>query len=246
MNNKNKAIGLAFGAMTVIFVAGCTGIESESSARADLAKIQISGNRLIFEGALTKSSVSEAIALVESSKAEIHTLAVSSGGGDVYAAMDFGYWIHRNKIDLVVKRLCFSSCANYLFTAAKSRHIDSGGIVGWHGGALEKPAISYGWTTYLTPWRWKKVDQAIQRDLDEWLKMETQFFQRINVDQKITIYGQQEQYNCQKNSGTAGWTYGSKDLEKMGLKNTTFANSDPDFSSPESRELVCLVALSES
>jgi hypothetical protein len=242
-NKKNLYAFLS--AVVAALLAGCIALEPQPVASSELANIRLTENTLSFDGPLTERTVAKAMALAEQSEIKIQKLAINSGGGDVNAAMEFGYWIYRNQLDLIVKEVCFSSCANYLFTAAKSRYVNSDAIVGWHGGALAKPAISYDWITYLTPRRWYTVDQAIQRDLEEWLQKETEFFHTIGIDQKITVYGQQKKSNCQESEGTMGWSYSLDDLESMGLKNTAFADGAPDFSSPRAKALVCLETLTE-
>ncbi len=49
------------------------------------------------------------------------------------AAMDIGLWLLENNVDIEIDRMCFSSCANYLFTAANHKIIPPGAVVAWHG-----------------------------------------------------------------------------------------------------------------
>jgi len=98
----------------VALLAGCATIEESNQRTVD---ISVAGGELIFRGPLDEANVSTAIALAEQSSAPIHTLRITSDGGDVFSGMDFGYWIHRHQLKLIVEDICFSSCANYLFTA---------------------------------------------------------------------------------------------------------------------------------
>lgn len=90
----------------------------------------------LFSGLINKNTVNVFIAQHQNKK--IKKIIVDSGGGEPIAAMRFGEWIHDNNIDIEVNGICMSSCANYLFTAAKYKTISSQSIVGWHGGAEQK------------------------------------------------------------------------------------------------------------
>lgn len=59
---------------------------------------------------------------------------VSSGGGDVRAAIEIGLLLRGLGAHLVVRDLCLSSCANYLFSLAASKSVEHGALLGFHGG----------------------------------------------------------------------------------------------------------------
>ena len=59
---------------------------------------------------------------------------VSSGGGDVRAAIEIGLLLRDLGAHLVVRDLCLSSCANYLFSLAASKAVEPGALLGFHGG----------------------------------------------------------------------------------------------------------------
>jgi len=70
---------------------------------------------------------------------------VSSGGGDVRAAIEIGLLLRDLGAHVVVRDLCLSSCANYLFSLAASKSVEPGAILGFHGGvgdgALSESAL---------------------------------------------------------------------------------------------------------
>ena len=47
--------------------------------------------------------------------------------------MMIGHWIYDRNMDAVVDDLCFSFCANYIFTSGRNKVIREDSIVGWHG-----------------------------------------------------------------------------------------------------------------
>ena len=62
-------------------------------------------------------------------------LKVHSPGGNSEEAMRMGRFIHARKLDLEIDRGCASSCANYLFPAARRKIIPAGAVLGYHGTA---------------------------------------------------------------------------------------------------------------
>lgn len=62
-------------------------------------------------------------------------LKVRSVGGDSEDAMRMGGFIHDKQLDLEVEAGCASSCANYLFPAARHKTIPAGAVLGFHGTA---------------------------------------------------------------------------------------------------------------
>ncbi len=83
-------------------------------------------------------------------------LEIDSGGGDVTAGMAIARIVAEQGLSVTVLARCMSSCANYIFTAARTRHIAPGAVVAWHGTAshllylhrmgqrlLDVPALAY-------------------------------------------------------------------------------------------------------
>ncbi|CAH0288345.1 hypothetical protein SRABI118_03994 [Massilia sp. Bi118] len=60
-------------------------------------------------------------------------LKVRSVGGDSEAGILMGSFIHDKNLDLEVVGGCASSCANYLFPAARHKTIPAGAVLGFHG-----------------------------------------------------------------------------------------------------------------
>lgn len=60
-------------------------------------------------------------------------VVVSSPGGSVASALDMTEHMGLDNQTLVVDGLCASSCANYLFLAARWKIVPDESLVGWHG-----------------------------------------------------------------------------------------------------------------
>ena len=72
--------------------------------------------------------------LVRSAAAKKTFVVEASGGGDGYAALAIGILIHRHHWDVEVVGVCASSCANWIFPAGKTKHLNSESMLLFHGG----------------------------------------------------------------------------------------------------------------
>ena len=68
--------------------------------------------------------------------------------------MDFGDWVFENQLNVKVIGRCFSSCANYVFTAAKIKVIENGALVAWYGSAVQSVQRSR-----------REIEEVIDRDV---------------------------------------------------------------------------------
>jgi hypothetical protein len=62
-------------------------------------------------------------------------LRVQSPGGSGEEAMKMARFIHAKGLDIEIMRGCASSCANYMFPAARRKTIPPGAVLGYHGTA---------------------------------------------------------------------------------------------------------------
>lgn len=67
--------------------------------------------------------------------ASVTVLKVRSEGGDTEAGMLLGRFIRSKHLDLEINGLCASSCANYIFPAARRKLIARGSLLAFHGTA---------------------------------------------------------------------------------------------------------------
>ena len=63
--------------------------------------------------------------------------------------MLIGEWVFDHDIDVIVEELCFSSCANYIFTAGNNKTIEAEAIVGWHGSHHQDEHLARGYGVSL-------------------------------------------------------------------------------------------------
>jgi hypothetical protein len=111
-----------------------------ASAQAALAQLcigplcpalSVSASTVRLSGPLN-AEVAQAFEQLSRAQA-LTTLEVDSGGGDVAAGMAIARTVAAQGLAVTVRGHCMSSCANYLFTAARTRHIAPGAVVAWHG-----------------------------------------------------------------------------------------------------------------
>jgi len=90
-----------------------------------------------FVGNITDESVERFIAKYEN-RSDITELQIASQGGDVKAAIRFAHWVHKKGLNVRVRTLCYSACANYVFIAGKNKVLEPGSFVAWHGDMEQK------------------------------------------------------------------------------------------------------------
>jgi len=188
------------------------------------AKIKLldNGATLFFQGNTSNINVNTAIQLAEQSPVKISKLVITSQGGDVHGGMLFGDWVYEQKLDVTVRKLCFSSCANYIFTAANSVIVESNSIVGWHGGALQDNWI-LPWYMQFNPW-WMA---SYNEDLTQWREKESELFVKFGVKQEITVLGHNKLFTNRVKE--VGWTYSVDNLASLGVDNIIFDDGQPSL-----------------
>lgn len=208
--------------LVCVLVSGCATMPSKFSQPATVTWDE---DGIVYKGVIDARYVLEAIRLAEMKN--ISTLKISSGGGDVEAGIELGYWIRENNIEVIIDGVCFSSCANYVFTAANKVVVKSGAIVGWHGGAFQKGNwYKNSWYEYLIPNRVKSKSLYVDSLLEFLRVKEKTFFGSIGVDRRITTFGQTQANTCRTKKSQDGWVYRLSDLEKMGITNVVLEDGE--------------------
>lgn len=201
-------------------------------------KINADGS-LFLNGKLTASLLVEFKQLTAGKNLTGKRLIVRSQGGDMIVGIELGNIIFQNKMDIEVDGICMSACANYLFTSANYKYISENSGVIFHGGATQRsfkekfnnPELRRddnieASVTTLTDYDKQILTKEVsgfssQNSAYEYLlNKETQFFNKIGVNQLITIYGQLGQYEYKYISKEfTGFIYDISDLSKFGVNN---------------------------
>ena len=194
-------------------LAACTSLDREKNNVQDDFSVGIENGGLIYEGTIKKSSNLATFRAFEKAKDKPKRIIISSPGGEIGAGMQLGEWIHSNKLDIEIKHICASSCANYVFPAGNMKYLHKDSILMWHGSAWQEM-----WDTTASN------DLFYTSYLAKMRKRETDFYHRLGVDNLITVYGHSEITMWDKlksffGSSLIGWDYSLDDIERFGISN---------------------------
>lgn len=205
----------------VLCIVAASAVLSGCSARSEptnpSASVKITEQELEIRGFIDESTIAQIRAL--QSNYDFTRIRVHVEDGDPLATMQLGYFIYRRELDLVVDTACLGACANYLFTAAKTKYLGPESIVAWSGGAM-----SSSWTQqnqrYLVPGARFVAEQY----MDAFLRREIRYFERIGVAQAVTHYGYEEASGCPL--GSRGFYYTVPELLRFGIADIQLAHGD--------------------
>lgn len=183
------------------------------SPRPPIAVSFEQSNALVFQGTLSKAANERIFKLYKNARVKPQLLKISSDGGDINLGMELGDWVFRNHLDVEILDRCFSSCANYVFTAGRVKILNPGSILLWHGGAHQQNLEEQLRQLNITSEEGKVY-------LDTWRKREDAFFKTIGVDPAITTYGQTAAH-IDRSKNTAGYDYSIEDMAKFGITDVT-------------------------
>lgn len=135
---------------------------------AAVAGIRVAGSALCFTGDIDADTAGRAETLL--ADRGLAAMVVTSDGGEVTAALRLARALRARGLLLVVKGQCISSCANFLFPAARTKAVAPEGLVIFHGGIA--PGAFGG-----------LFGDGEEREL---LSLTRAFFREIGVDGSIT------------------------------------------------------------
>lgn len=199
-------------------------------------EVQVLDDEISISGYLSEDLVNEIRALTRDHS--FSRFRVDVYDGDPQATMQLGYYINRNQLDLVVAGECLGPCANYLFTAAASKYLESGAVVAWFGGALAES-----WTQQNQRLLIPGIRHVAEQYMDSFLRREIRFFQRIEVEQSITSAGYQEASGC-NHADNVGFYYALPQLLRFGVSGIHAADGDWQTAFDHYPEQFCQVDLS--
>lgn len=164
---------------------------------------------LVFSGRISPQSVAQFLQLLQDPA--ITRLVITSNGGIVSAALDMALAIHERQLDVEVPTECWSSCANYVFPAARRKAVGRPGAVAWHGNMAH---VLYLHQTGQASWNAQEMEVA--RDL---ARREAQFFSRIGVDGFLCWFAKIGPYNVD-----GFYFLSADDLAQFGVRQVTVRN----------------------
>ena len=221
-----------------ILLAGC-GSSGDNVTKSSVV-VKINDGIIYYKGAISEQNYKVFQKALNDSSDEIFSkLIINSGGGSTVYGRKMGRFIFNTKLDVEVEKLCFSSCANYIFPAGKNKIIQEDAFVGWHGneyqafiiGPLENKTASE-FIKDETEQAIKNatkdqglseetintsIEQVFKQRVDS-LKDEKSFFEYIGVDKFVSLLGLKELFLQKKH----GFTYSIEDMERFNITNVTY------------------------
>jgi hypothetical protein len=214
------------------------------AAKTEPAVVRVEGDTVYFTGHISEASAdafAKAVASLE--RGQVTRLVVSSRGGDTVPGRRIGQWVHDMGLLVEVEKVCFSSCANYIFPAGRGRVVRADSFVGWHGNerAFEVNARRSGKTLeefvrpMMQPWL-EKSTLADREGLDadayftrqigamrQSIGEEGKYFAKLGLDDAFAACGVGDV--LEKRPGFKdqwGWGFSIADMEKLGLAHTSY------------------------
>lgn len=201
-------------------------------ASEDETHVYLADGELNYVGSLSAEANAKLFALYSSQQTKPNTLSIRSPGGDTVVGIELGQWVHVNKLDVKVLEGCYSSCANYVFTAGRHKIVSNFAHIGYHGGlssmsfkiddaSVAALAAAQKDGEKITR---ENVLQTIKKMFAPQLELETKYFALIGVQQRITTLGQSEESRKSAPKDAQGWTYSIKDFAALGVSNIQVIN----------------------
>ncbi|WP_020407451.1 hypothetical protein [Hahella ganghwensis] len=204
------------------------------------ASIHIDGDTLYYSGNISEVSWDSFQAVTAGLQpGSLTRLVINSSGGDTVYGRKMGRWVKDNITILEVQGGCFSSCANYIFPAAKIKRIQESAFVGWHGSESQFDVLAMsapdktGEDILQEEVRQAMLmampelegnptlDEEVARELArsrQSQKDEHKFFEELGINSQFTIYGLlPEHLSAFEASGKRGWGFTIEDMKKLGL-----------------------------
>lgn len=205
---------------------------AQAAADPPAARVFIDNGELNYVGSLSDEANRQAFALFDRAQPKPTILSIRSKGGPTGAGMELGRWVHAKGLTVKVMEYCFSSCANYVFTAAPRKVVSNFAVVGYHGGlsstSFELDDAQEAMLEAMPPEQRElvraKLVQALRQELAPQAQAERGFFALIGVEQRITTLGQLLEDKLAKDPKSIGWTYSEADFAKLGVRQIRVVN----------------------
>lgn len=182
--------------------------------------VAAAGDAVVFDGQINARAVETFLRLLQDAKAT--RLVITSRGGSVSAALDMALAIHERGLDVDVPSACWSSCANYIFPAARRKTVGRPGAVAWHGNMTH---VLYLQQTGQANWNEEQMEGARQL-----ARREAEFFQRIGVDGFLCWFAKIDPYKVED-----FYSLSVEDMERFGVRQVTVREASP--AKPRSAEV---------
>ena len=207
----------------VLTLTACTSTENEQHKKKETGFAGFKNGDFVYEGTITKNLNQDVFDAFRKADTKPKKLIISSPGGEISLGMELGEWVSEHNLDLEVSSLCASSCANYVFTAANKKYLRKSSVLIWHGSAWQE-----NWNTNGVP------ENFLSEYLIPMRERETALFEKLGVDNLLTVYGQTNITFWQRvlhflGLYDTGWDYSLEDMNRFGISNIILIDKEWDW-----------------
>ncbi len=227
---------------------------AESTETRIVTKIRLTECCIEYRGLITTEANQGVYELYEEASPKPTTIIIESDGGGAGAAMQLGNWMLDHALDVRVDTFCYSSCANYVFLAGHNKLLASHASLMWHGGVVQ-PIDRFELEHLLDDMlgtlepeardavlaeRSREVLLAqLEASRLELIAREAGFYQRIGVDERITVLGHLFEHELLANDRDyAGWDLSLQDMAKLGVRGIQVIGDEPWIPWPSREDLL--------
>lgn len=207
-----------------------------AAAGVEPAQIHVTGDTVYFRGEISDASTKAFKAAVGNiQRGEVTRLVISSVGGETRNGRKIGQWVHDMGLIVEVDRVCFSSCANYIFPAGRVRVIRANAFVGWHGNERgmeidrRKRGVSLeseirGMTPPEILTRHGIDLDEVQASMRKSIQDEAVFYAQLGMQDAFAMcaVGDAASSKYPSSQERKGWGFSIRDMERLGLVNTVY------------------------
>jgi hypothetical protein len=227
----------------IILLTSCSGSSIKDkpiSSKSLEASIKFIDSDTVYYNAPTSQQHANYFAELVQNNPSVTTLIINSGGGDVFGGMSIGYIVYDKKLNVIVRELCASSCANYIVTASPSVTVEKGGLLGWHGSSMQllynQPKTL--WAKFIALFTQQvTIDQIA--DLKD---KEKAFFNKIGVNQIVTVLGMIPDFIDSRDSPL--FSYDKETQKRLGLS-INYEDNKPVELSKSGKKVVQVFTISK-
>ena len=196
----------------------------------EATQVYLDNGELHYVGALDEEANKRLFVLYDGLADKPTVLSIRSKGGEIDVGMGLGHWVHERRLDIKVLEYCMSSCANYVFPAARRKTVSNFAVIGYHGGPSSgKVGISASFQKIIDamPPEERKtfmedIDKSIKADGDK----ELAYLRSLGVREDLSTLGQQPRYQqlFEPHPDILGWTYSLEGFARLGVHGITVIN----------------------
>ncbi|RUO42191.1 hypothetical protein CWE22_08605 [Pseudidiomarina aestuarii] len=230
--------------ISLLLLGGCATAIDKPAVEPEPDFVGVRDGHLVYRSGISKEANQALFEAYENAADKPERLLVSSRGGEIGLGLELGNWVKDNNLDVEVMDVCASSCANYIFPAAKTKYLRKDSVLLWHGSAWQEV-----WGLD------EEAEKGFHEYLDPMRDRETQFYAELNVDNALPVYGQHEIgfldviVHTFKNGfgSTVGYDYSLEDMKRFGLSNIVLIDGEWDWRKykPNNTKRVLRLAVSD-